>query len=273
MYLRCECIEQKMFEEAFEEFKDISFSFFFDCIPTAQQLTINNINIYGHSEPDEYYGRHGWLLQNADKFNYVLTWNQKVLDTFTQARLIPYAESWVDHGDPNVIYNVGDKNFEVSFIRGNKRMAPGHTLRHEIFDRKNEIVVPNCFYASTDVSSASTMIQSKIDTHKPAMFSLTIENTNHLNYFTEKISDCMILRTIPIYWGCPNIGTFYNQEGIVQVENANDAIKKINKLTPEFYYERKDVIEENWQKALQYRHYVKQIANNLREFFTLNNLL
>jgi len=57
------------------------------------------------------------------------------------------------------------------------------------------------------------------------------------------------------------------------VENADDAIEKINKLTPEFYFENKDVIEENWQKALTYRHYVSRIADKLRELFTLNNLL
>jgi hypothetical protein len=105
------------------------------------------------------------------------------------------------------------------------------------------------------------------------MFSLVIENTYHLNYFTEKISDCMIMKTIPVYWGCPNIGDFYNQKGIVTIDNVDDAIEKINKLTPEFYFENKDIVEENWQKALTYRHYVTRIAENLREVFILNNLL
>jgi len=273
MYLRCECIEQRMFETAFKNFKHIPFSFFFDCIPTIEQLSINEINIYAHSEPDEYLGRHKWLLENANLFSYVMTWNQEILDKYSHARLMPYAESWVDHGDPNVIYTVDQKDFEISFIRGNKLMAPGHTLRHQIFDCKDKIKIPTRFYASTDTSSGSSTINSKVLAHKTAMFSLVIENTYHLNYFTEKISDCMIMKTIPVYWGCPNIGNFYNQKGIVTIENTDDAIEKINKLTPEFYLENKDVIEENWQKALMYRHYVTRIAENLKEIFTLNNLL
>lgn len=40
------------------------------------------------------------------------------------------------------------------------------------------------------------------------MFAVAIENTNHRGYFTEKILDLFLLRSIPIYWGCSNIGDF-----------------------------------------------------------------
>ena len=105
------------------------------------------------------------------------------------------------------------------------------------------------------------------------MFSICIENSSNSGYQTEKIIDALLTKTIPVYWGCTNIGDYYNLDGIIHCKDENEIIQKVNQLTPEYYYSRKDVIEENWQKALQYRHYVKQIANNLREFFTLNNLL
>jgi len=39
--------------------------------------------------------------------------------------------------------------------------------------------------------------------------SLAIENSSQKNYFSEKIVDCMLLWTIPLYWGCPNISDYF----------------------------------------------------------------
>ena len=47
-----------------------------------------------------------------------------------------------------------------------------------------------------------------------SMFHVAIENTSHKNYFTEKLHDCILTHTIPIYWGCPNISEFYNTDGL-----------------------------------------------------------
>jgi len=109
--------------------------------------------------------------------------------------------------------------------------------------------------------------------HSTSMFSVIIENTSHHNYFTEKITDCILMKTIPIYWGCSNINKFYNIEGIIKFENDDDFIEKINQLTPEFYESKKEIIEENWKKAFEYKNYISRIANILEETFKLNELI
>ena len=40
-------------------------------------------------------------------------------------------------------------------------------------------------------------------------YSIAIENSSQSNYFSEKIIDCMLLWTIPLYWGCPNISDYF----------------------------------------------------------------
>ena len=273
MYIKSSFIEQSKFEKALEKFKDIPFSFFFDCIPTPEELSINDINIYAHDEPNEYFGHHDWLLQNSHLFSLILTWNNRILKKCSNSRLLIYGESWVDHGKENVIYDNIDKQFEISFIRGKKLQSGGHLLRHQIFNRQDEILIPHTFYAETKVDTPDDVINSKITAHQKPMFSLVIENTNHHNYFTEKISDCMIMKTIPVYWGCSNIEKYYNIEGIIKIESDDDAIEKINQLTPEFYFGKKEIIEENFQNALKYRHYVNRISDTLEEVFKLNNLV
>ena len=105
------------------------------------------------------------------------------------------------------------------------------------------------------------------------MFGIAIENFSHRGFFTEKILDCFLLKTIPIYWGCSNIEDFFNIEGIIRIENADDAIYSINNLTKEFYISKKDIIEENWRIAQQYVNYEQNIVDQIKSIFELNKLL
>ena len=174
--------------------------------------------------------------------------------------------------DDNEINKKVDKTFEITFIRGNKLKTVGHQVRHQVFNRQNEIIIPKRFYASTQEDPKNGWIASKLMAHQPSMFSFIVENTSHHNYFTEKITDCIILNCIPIYWGCTNIEKYYNPEGIVQVYSDDDAIEKINQLTPEFYNERLDIIKSNQQKAIGYANYVQRIYLAVKEVFEHNNL-
>jgi hypothetical protein len=84
------------------------------------------------------------------------------------------------------------------------------------------------------------------------MFSLAIENVREKNYFSEKIVDCFITKTIPIYWGCPNISDFFDINGIIEFKDFNDFLNISNNLKDLFYNERKYIINENFKKSLYY---------------------
>jgi len=272
MYLKSSFIETSRFEKKFEKFKHIPFSFFFDTIPTQEELRMNPINIFAHDEPNEYFGHHDWLLQNKDNFSLILTWNDKILKRCSNARLLIFGEGWVDDGK-DTIYKKHNKEFNVSFIRGKKLQSYGHFIRHQIFNRQDEIEIPHNFYAETNISNFKECIQSKIMAHSFSMFSIIIENTSHNNYFTEKLTDCILMKSIPIYWGCSNIEKFYNIKGIIKFENDDDVIKKINCLTPEYYNDHLPFIEENWNRAFKYKNYLTRITNILEETFKINKLI
>lgn len=272
MYIKSSFIDQIKFEKAFEEFKHIPFSFFFDTIPTPEELNINPINIFAHDEPNEYFGHHDWIVKNNNLFSLILTWSNRILNQCPNSMLLLYGEGWVDEQE-GAIYEQNDKHFEISFIRGEKLLSAGHLLRHQIFNRKNEILIPTKFLEKTDTSTGEKLISNKILTHKNSMYSLIVENTSHHNYFTEKITDCILMKSLPIYWGCTNIENFYNPEGIIQIYSDDDAIEKINMLTPEYYLERKDIIEENWNRTINYRNYIKRIKEILKETFETNNMI
>ena len=65
-------------------------------------------------------------------------------------------------------------------------------------------------------------------------FSIAAENACYKGYFTEKIITSFLARTIPIYWGCPNIAQYFNPEAFINCHNYNtideviDVVKQIN---------------------------------------------
>jgi len=273
MYIKSNYISSDSFVKYFDKLSNVNFSFFYDYIPTKDELNINEINIFCHSEPDEYFGHHKWIENNFNSFSLVLTWNERIIKKCSNSVLLLYGEPWIDQYNEESIYENVKKEFEICFIRGNKLMSGGHLLRHQIFDRQDEIVIPKRFYSHTDVSSAKKLIDGKVNAHQKSMYSLIVENTSHHNYFTEKISDAIIMKSIPIYWGCSNIEKYYDIDGIIQIKSDDDAIEKINSLTPEFYESKKEVIEKNYRRSFEYRNYNQRIANTLDSIFKLNKFI
>jgi len=53
-------------------------------------------------------------------------------------------------------------------------------------------------------------LENKKDGLEKYEFSIAIENCVERDYFSEKITDCFLTNTTPIYYGCPDIKRFFN---------------------------------------------------------------
>ena len=105
------------------------------------------------------------------------------------------------------------------------------------------------------------------------MFHLAVENTKHQNFFTEKIVDAFLSKTVPVYWGCPNIDEFFDIRGMFILESEDDFVSLVNSLTEEDYYSRKEYIEYNYQVALHYAEIFTRINGILKEIIKINNIV
>jgi len=257
-------------EQYLHSCKDIDFSLFLETIPETQD-ELSSINIISIHEPNEYFGKHDWIIQNKNLFDVILTWNDKILNTCENAIYLPFGHTWFK---PDQYKKNHKKEFKVAHLRGNLLKSYGHQIRWEILDRKDEIKIPTKFF---DVYGDRHNIErARIDKEEvfgDSMFGIAIENFSHRGFFTEKILDCFLLKTIPIYWGCSNIDTFFNKDGIIKFDNVDDFIYISNKLTEEDYFSRKDIIECNYQLALEYVNYEQNIVNKITEIFKLNDLI
>jgi hypothetical protein len=94
--------------------------------------------------------------------------------------------------------------------------------------------------------------EDMLDTFK---FSIVIENGCYENYFTEKIIDCFATKTIPIYYGCPNIGDFFDKESIFVFKDEDDLINTIESIDEDTYEKLISHVEINYIKSKQYYDY------------------
>lgn len=74
----------------------------------------------------------------------------------------------------------------------------------------------------------------KFEGLKDYKYCLTVENSEIKNYFTEKIIDCFLTWTKPIYFGCPNINEYFSEDSyewldIRKEESVDKIIQIINK--------------------------------------------
>ena len=137
-----------------------------------------------------------------------------------------------------------------SFISSNKNMCKGHQMRHDLHDLlKSEFGKPSESNTEPAVHVCGSIIGepfgSSVAPHleggspywhdktsgiSPYVYSIIMENDSYKSYFTEKITDCFALGTIPIYWGAPDIGDYFDIDGIIQVDNIEEIVTKLRWL-------------------------------------------
>ena len=98
-----------------------------------------------------------------------------------------------------------------------------------------------------------------------SQFHICIENTKRKNWFTEKLIDCFETNTIPIYYGCPNIGDWFDERGMIIVNDLKEIIEACNQLTSETYEKMKPYIDINFKESKKYTDVDKRLKNKILE--------
>lgn len=201
------------------------------------------------------------LIDSHTFYDLILCWNERVLKGCPNntVKFVFGTCRWaVDPKDDAV---VSDKKFAVSYLTSSKIMCPGHLFRHEVFRN-----LPNKVGSLQIVKHMSPPeIPCKRPMLYPYQFSIVMENGRRANWITEKLIDCLVSRTIPIYWGAPNVGEFFNTDGILSFETYSDLSIILRSLTPEFYLSRLDAIEHNLHEAMKYTDVHKRVDEEIRK--------
>lgn len=270
MKLFVDFLDKQKLEKELSKYKDLDVSFFISTLPKSQDQ-LSSINILSLHEPTGYFGTTPWVIQNKHLFQVILTWDDQILNNCENATYLAFGGTWLK---PEQYEKPLDKKFEIAHLSGILNKSYGHSMRHEIIARQNEFKIPTNFHRTIgDRHNLEDARKGKEIVFGNSQFGIAIENFSHRGFFTEKLLDCFLMQTIPLYWGCSNIGDYFNINGIIQFNNVDDIINIGNILNEEYYMNRAHIIEENYQTALQYVDYEQNLINKIEEIFKLNNLI
>lgn len=203
------------------------------------------------------------VIALEDVFDEIWTYNIKLLNRDSNKyRLCIHGGAWSN----NCSQEVSDarKKTSVSMIFSSNKKAPGHKLRHNIHETICEAGLEN----KVVFSGSGTGVRLP---HHPAghgissgprekilldsLFNIVVESNNIKNYFTEKLIDSLILKTVPIFWGCPNIDEFFDTRGIVIFKDSSQICEIVGEilLNPAKIYEKYlPYVENNYNLAKNY---------------------
>lgn len=191
-----------------------------------------------------------------DKFDFVMTYDEYLLDNYPEKCVYCIDNCFWISDD---MIKIHKKSKLASMIYSWKSDTEGHKLRHII--------------ASTDGldlygSGCGRIIEFKEEGLADYYFSITIENSKSKYYFTEKILDCFACGTIPIYWGCKNIGDYFDERGIISFDSISDLPQIFEKIGDMDYIESlQPYVRNNFEIVKQYHRYEDWIKENIFDKF------
>jgi len=161
-----------------------------------------------------------WLLRH--KFHNILCRYGHYAKRYKNVIHLPVVEAWVDG---NSVDYRAPKSKLCSIIVSTKKGLPGHALRHAVVGWSR-----TCGIDLSVLGRGYQPFELKQEGLLPYHYSVVIENVQEPDYFTEKLLDCMLCGTMPIYWGAPNIGEYFDPVGMhicLTYDDLVDAIELI----------------------------------------------
>lgn len=182
------------------------------------------------------------IVTNEHKFDYILTHDENLLQRGEKYLKYVVGQSRVSDEDARFY----PKSKLTSMIASFKMMSEGHRFRHEVVNalhRKHEFDLWGSGY---------NPFQHKTQALADYCFSISIINCRRPDYFTEVLIDNFRVGTVPILWGCPNIGEYFNEGGIISFETIEELDNILTNLTVDDYLSRVEAIRENFELAKKY---------------------
>lgn len=201
------------------------------------------------------------IIKHHSRFKKIFTRRKDILESCSNAVLHPFGDCWLNP-EPKELWE--NKDMSVSFTTTNKYQdgVDGYTMRHLITSNLNEIKsisgLPFYYYTSGRLPYRPDLSDHILGENRDPMlrhaFHLAVENSRCDNYFTEKLVDCFISKTVPIYFGTNDIGDYFNTDGMLIFNTPSDLGRILSDVTEDKWHSMQDAVEENYIEAKKYCH-------------------
>ena len=139
----------------------------------------------------------------------------------------------------------------MSIVVSNKRFAPGHIYRHTLIEKIIELNLPIDIYGHGSKGYTNYTINGlnytfdrikgpfeDVEPYESYLYSICIENYQCNHYFSEKIITPLLHNCLPVYLGCKNIDSYFDDIISLSGDINKDILLIINIIrNPLKYYD------------------------------------
>jgi hypothetical protein len=204
--------------------------------------------------PTEY---HDFHLNSFNYFDKVITQHTEVNNNnvINSHGSLPWKVNKTYNDLINYNLKLSDKMDKCSFVLSNKNWLKGHKERLKFYEYLNRLS-----NTSIDIYGRGiNPITDKFEALYPYKYSIAIENSCYNNYWTEKISDCFLTWTMPIYFGCPNINQYFPDDSFILID-PKDPMLSLEKI-------QETIGRDMWSKSFEAINYSRNLVLNKYQFF------
>jgi hypothetical protein len=104
------------------------------------------------------------------------------------------------------------KENKIVWVTSNQRSSMGHYKRMEFLEKIKELPFVELY------GRGINPIEDKWDALQNSKYAIAYENFQNDYYWTEKVIDCFLSYTMPIYYGCNAIESFFPKNSFIQLD-------------------------------------------------------
>lgn len=198
--------------------------------------------------PDVYEACKNNISFLEDNYEFIFTHDEELTKISNKFKLVLCnAKTWITNP------KIQNKTKLTSMIASSKVMCSDHAYRQEIIRK---------YHSQLDhYGRGFKEIAMKEQGLNDYCFSIAMENGTYPVMFTEKITDCFAVGTIPIYYGTNSIDQYFNKDGIIMLTDTLE----LDTLSFDYYESKLDAIRDNFERTINlpiaedyiYERYIK----------------
>ena len=201
-------------------------------------------------------GSREWMVNGHERYSYVFTHHQ--LPRFNQKKYIRCQPAVPWHVNKNYdelkLLNAPTKQKQLSWITSNLTLLPGHKARVDFLNFLGASNITIDIYGK-----GINFIEDKWDGLAPYRYSLAIENSSSPDYWTEKVADCFLSWTVPIYYGCTNLEEYFPSGAFIRIDitRPQEALEIIRNV----------LVSDDWDSRLHALKEARELVLDKYQFF------
>lgn len=186
----------------------------------------------------------------AKRFRLVFTHQESLICKGKPFYRLMFGTNWVgvrsENDSATVMKIHPEKSHDISFMGSIQHPdTKAYSFRREIA----ELCVKHPRIAS--FGKGIHAVGSKREALSQYRFSIAMENAASNFYFSEKLVDCLLLETVPIYFGCPGIGSLLDINGILTFNSKSELEAIIERANSATYASMRDAIMQNKKTVIE----------------------